>query len=309
MKPSLDRRDFLKQSLLLSATALTGFISFPKKLFSATTSSAVDLSVITGTDPFNDTIKAVEALGGMSKFVHKGSKVGLLLNSPWEKPGTYTNPDVALALLKMCVDAGVGDIHSIECANLNYWKRSKLYGKYEKKIALIKSNSDKTMVKIEKGKSLKEAEIMKSYMDCDVVINVPIIKHHDGTHYTCTLKNIMGATSGPTNQFFHFNKAKPEGSWVGDVENLSQCIADANLIRKPDLCVVDATEFITTNGPYGPGKLKKANKIVAGVNRVSVDAYCVTLLDLNPMDLTLIRHASEHGLGEMDLKKLNIKEA
>ncbi len=309
MKPSLDRRDFLKQSLLLSATALTGFISFPEKLFSAAISPAIDISVVTGTDPFNDTIKAVEALGGMSKFVNKGNKVMLLINSQFENPGTYTHPEVALAVMKMCIDAGASEFYSNNNSVKKYWKRSKLSDSYEKELSQLKIIGDNVKVKIEKGKSLKEAEILKSYMECDVIINIPIVKHHDGTHFTCTLKNIMGATSWQTNQYFHFKGAKQNENPYANFDNLSQCIADANLIRKPDLCVVDATEFITTNGPFGPGKIKKANKIVAGVNRVSVDSYCSSYQDLNPNDVLSIRYASEHGLGEIDLKKLNIKEA
>jgi hypothetical protein len=54
--------------------------------------------------------------------------------------------------------------------------------------------------------------------------------------------------------------------------------------------------------------LKKENKIIAGTNSVSVDAYSATLLGLTPSDISMIRYASEHGLGEMDLKKLTINE-
>jgi uncharacterized protein (DUF362 family) len=80
------------------------------------------------------------------------------------------------------------------------------------------------------------------------------------------------------------------------------------LVRVPNLCVVDATEFIITNGPAGPGELRKAHQVVAGMSCVSVDAFCATMLGLTPNDVSMIRYASEHGIGEMDLKKLTIKE-
>ena len=122
----------------------------------------------------------------------------------------------------------------------------------------------------------------------------------------------MGACSSSTNRFFHQGSGKGGllryFRYYDDIEFLSQCIADVNSIRKPNLCIVDATEFITTNGPSGPGELKKAQKIVAGTNCVSVDAYCSTLLGLQPDEVLMIRYASEHGIGEMDLKKLTIKE-
>ena len=72
--------------------------------------------------------------------------------------------------------------------------------------------------------------------------------------------------------------------------------------------IVDATEFVTTNGSAGPGELKKAHKVIAGTNCVSVDAYCSTVLGLIPQDVLMIQYAHEHGLGEIDIKKLTIKE-
>jgi uncharacterized protein (DUF362 family) len=51
-----------------------------------------------------------------------------------------------------------------------------------------------------------------------------------------------------------------------------------------NLCVVDATIVLGTNGPAGPGDLLKPQKIVAGTDPVAVDAYCVTLHSRKPQD-------------------------
>ncbi len=309
MIKQIDRREFIKQSVTLSVTTMAGLTSLPKVLFGGYHPAGIDISIVNGKDFFASTVKAVEQLGGIGKFVWKKSKVGLLINSPWDKPGTYTNPDVALAVLKMCLDAGAKEIYSIEGASSGYWKRSKLYQQFEKEIDAIQSNSDKTAADIPKGKSLKEAKISKVLLECDVFINIPIVKNHEGTHFTANLKNMMGACAGSTNRFFHQGSGKGGiFSYYADPDFLSQCIADVNLLRKPELCVVDATEFVTTNGPGGPGEIKQAHKVVAGANPVSVDAYCATLLGLIPGDVSMIRFASEHGLGEIDMKKLNVKE-
>lgn len=309
MKGRIDRREFIKQSVAVGITAAAGSASFPSVLLGTSLSPKIDISIVNGTDYFTNTLKAVDGLGGMGAFVRKGTKVGLLINSPWNKPGTYTNPDVAFAVLKMCLDAGAKEIYSIEDASTNYWKRSRLYDTFENEVARVQAGDSKTTVKIEKGKSLKEADISKTLLECDVLINVPIVKNHQGTNFTGNLKNIMGACSSSTNRYFH--KGSGKGglfSYYADIEFLSQCIVDVNSIRKPDLCVVDATEFVTTNGPSGPGELKKAHKIVAGTNYVSVDAYCTTLLGLKPDDVLMVRYASELGLGKIDLKKITIKE-
>jgi uncharacterized protein (DUF362 family) len=309
MNNSIGRREFIKRSFAASITAMAGIPDLSSIAGGDTSTSKYDIAVANGTDYFDSTIKAVEALGGIKRFVSRGSRVGILVNSPWNKPGTYTNPDVALAVLKMCLDAGAREIISLESASNSYWKRSKLYKKFENEVGSIKSGDSKINVGIPHGRSLKTADVSKSLIECDVYINVPIVKNHEGTQFTANLKNVMGACSGSTNRFFHKGSGKSSlFGYYDDVEFLSRCIAEVNLVRQPDLCVADAGEFVINNGPAGPGELKKAGKIVAGTKCASVDAYCSTLLDLKPSDVIMIKYANELEMGEIEIEKLRIRE-
>jgi len=134
---------------------------------------------------------------------------------------------------------------------------------------------------------------------------MPITKDHAGNKFTGTMKNLMGLNSPANNRTFHRPNWKTDPN---DVAHLEQSIVDLNKAVKPALNVVDATEFITTNGPFGPGELIKPQKVVAGTDRVAVDAYCAGLWGLKPEDIVQIKRASEQGLGEMDLGKLSVKE-
>ena len=58
----------------------------------------------------------------------------------------------------------------------------------------------------------------------------------------------------------------------------------------------------------GPGELIKPGRIVAGSDRVAVDAYCATLLGFQGAEITAIKHASERKLGEIDLRKAGVLE-
>ncbi len=313
MTRKINRRTFITESAKLGLSALVGSSVLPRMCNGASTvvsgAGSADITVVTGEDYFNNTINAVTLLGGMEKFIAKGVKVGLLVNSSFKNPGTYVMPEVALAAIKMCYDAGAKEITLLNKTPEEYWGRSGLSKKYSSEIKKLKPAADSFIkVKIPQGKALKEAEIVKALTECDVFINIPKTKDHSGTKFTGTMKNMMGATSRTTNGFFHFGANSEAKDPYNDVPFLSQCIADLNLIRRPHLCIADATEFITTNGPFGPGKITKPRHVIAGVDGIAVDSYCATLLELSGKDVIMIRKGHEQGLGEIDLKKLNIQK-
>jgi uncharacterized protein (DUF362 family) len=312
MTKEITRRSFIKKSAAIAATSVVGgnilssIVRGKWDLVHA--AQQVDLSVVKGTNYFNSTIKAVEQLGGMQKFVTKNSKVAILINSPFTNPGTHVNPDVALAVVKMCYDAGAKEIYSLKGESRGYWRKGSLADELKDEIESLKrDNGNYVTYEISEGKSLKKASITKNLFKCDVFINVSVTKDHAGTNFSCILKNMMGAAPHSTNRFFHRGTSGTK-NWDEDLDHLSQCIADINLIRKPDLCVADSTEFIVTNGPFGPGKIIKPRKVVAGVDRVLVDTYCCKLLGFDAKNIAMIPKAVEHGLGEMDLSKANIQE-
>lgn len=304
MAHSITRRSFIKNSTALGIGSFMAGTFAP--LMGSAAEDKIDISAIQGTNYFDNTVKAVEMLGGMNQFVSRGSRVALLINTAFRYPGTIVNPTISLAVVKMCVDAGAKEIITIPGASKRYWGRATQADKYKDVIASLQPAGSYTNVEIPKGISLKKAEVVKSLLDCDVFIDIPISKDHTGTGFTGNLKNFMGACPYSTNRFFHHG-SNAKGAY-DDVGFLSQCIADVNLVRKPDLCVVDATEFVTTNGPFGPGKLKKLDKVVAGTDRVAVDTYCCRFLGLEGSKVAMIQKAFEHGLGEIDLTMLTVKE-
>lgn len=301
----VNRRDFLKKGILIGA----GVTLLPKigeaNLFKSVSS---DIAAVTGTNYFASTIKTIEMLGGISKFVPKGSKVGIIINAPnwWAKPGSHTNTDVVLATLKMLNDAGAKEIIYLLPVADEFYKRSQKSEQYASLTKSVKKDSGEYKeIEIPKGVSLKKAKVIKDIFDCDIFINIPVNKHHAGTNYSNCLKNFMGNCNGDTNHFFH---SAPGKDGHEDFEFLSQCIADVNLIRKPDLCISDATEVLKTNGPAGPGEIIKPNKVFAGTDPVAMDAYGSTILGNRPEDIRSTVLASKHGIGSLDIKNLNIKE-
>jgi uncharacterized protein (DUF362 family) len=163
-----------------------------------------------------------------------------------------------------------------------------------------------TEVSFPHGQVLKKAEIAKGMLDCDVLINMPIAKHHDGVRFTGAVKNMMGGQSRKTHRFFHFSTGG--SGYYDDIEFLTQCIADLNLLRKPDLYIMDGTEMITENGPFGPGRLVKHQKVIAGTDRVAMDVYGANLLGLEGEEILTTQKAYAYGMGEINLSSLHIQE-
>jgi uncharacterized protein (DUF362 family) len=306
----MDRRGFIYRGTgLVAGGMLLNFA--PLKLFAENTYP--DLCKVKSTDYYNATFRAVHELGGIKRFVPAGSSVGFLINSGFEEPGTYPHPDIALALLFLCWEAGAGEIVMLQPVLNEYWRRSEKFAQHRfiiNELEQVKTNEFpavyneddfRMMESIDGAVSLKNVEIVKKVSEVDVFISVPILKHHGSTILTGALKNMMGLTTRKTNVTFHL------GSGVrNDPEYLAQCIADLNLVRKPDLTVADAIEFITGNGPSGPGPLKRMDVVIAGTDPVAVDAFGATCLDMAPSDVLTVSRAHDLGIGEMDLEKLSI---
>ncbi len=307
----LTRRSFLKKTAAAGAVSFMGESAFRHLMDSPAVLLAGeqnDVVSVKGQNNYVSTLSAIEKIGGIGAFVSKGDRVGLLVNSPFKNFGASVNPDVALAVIKLCADAGVREIRYLKDPHRGYWERTATAKKFTAEMKLLKYESgDRRKVEIKAGIKLKDAKVNQDLFGCDTFINVSIAKHHDGVHYSGALKNMMGLCPFSTNSYFHFG-GKLEFGFYGDVDHLSQCIADLNLVRQPDLCISDATAVLTENGPYGPGKIIKPHQVIAATNPVSLDAYACQLLGKKADDILMIRKAASHNLGEMDLGKLVIAE-
>jgi uncharacterized protein (DUF362 family) len=312
MAEKMTRRSFIKRSAAMGATTVIGgtMITSCGKGRGRGKRTDIDIAVAHGTDYFADTMKAVEELGGMECFVPEGSSVAILANPQRNNPGAFTKPQILKAAVQMCKKAGAGEICCISQLPDANWEGTGL-----KKVVtdegiklVIVDRQDDTQFKpvpIPNGTALKEAMIMNVLYDYDVFIDMPITKDHAGNKFTGTMKNLMGLNGGTCNRSFH------KENWTTDMDaiaHLEQCIADLNTVVTPDLCIVDATEFITTKGPFGPGDIVKPQKVVAGTDRVAVDAYCCTLWGLQAKDIMQITKAYDLGVGEIDLNKKKLKE-
>lgn len=309
-KMKLNRREFIGAAAGLGAALIAGCGSKEKSGAStgytlrAPKFDAKTLAVATGDDPAKNTRAAVEALGGMGKLVRGGDFVVIKPNIAWGRPAQNactTNPDVVAEIIKMCKEVGAEKILVVDHVNdkpaegvLGITGIKAAAEKAGAGVMAAQNESNFRIIEIPEGKSIVSDTCIKEILKADVFINVPIAKTHSETKLTLGMKNLMGCNWD--RQAWHQS-------------DLSQCIVDYVSAVRPDLTILDANRILLTNGPKGPGETKDVKKVIAGVDPVAVDAYGASLFNLKPEDVSHIKMASERGLGEIDIKKMNVKMA
>ncbi|MDF2570141.1 MAG: hypothetical protein K0R55_1745 [Sporomusa sp.] len=260
------------------------------------------LIISEGTDPTALIEKGFAALGGIGALVQKGATVVIKPNfSVPRKPeeAATTNPSLVAAVVKQCLAAGAKEVKVIDypfssppvCLTNSGIKEA--VESVGGKAYAINAQSFYTQVDTG-GKVLKTALFSKDVINADVLINFPILKHHNMTKVTLGMKNMMGLVWD--RGYFHRT-------------DLMQCIAELTAFRKPHLTIVDATRGIIDNGPMGPGTIHQWNQVIFGVDPVAVDSYAATLFGVKPAEIDYITAAAQLGVGEMNLQKLTIVKA
>jgi len=312
MTRKIDRREFVKSSARLGVSLALGSGLATERVLARTAAAGpdkADVAVAISADHGKAARKAVEMLGGMKAYVGKGSRVAILINVQSKNPGTYTKPEILRTVIRMCREAGAAEVNVLSLLGQKNWDDLGLSGLISEEGAnlrlLERDGPHFRTVPVPDGRALKEARVLAAVYEHDAFFNMPVTKDHAGNRFTGSLKNLMGVSSGPSNRTFHKENWKTDPA---DIAHLDQCIVDLNKTVKPALNIVDATEIITTNGPFGPGELSKPQKVIAGLDRVAVDATCCQLWGLRPAEIIMIARGAEQGLGVMDPARIAVRE-
>ena len=295
----MDRRRFLK-------TAAVGgmglVIPSRNDLHAAIPQRLPDLAVVRGPTPEKIVRLAVEALGGMKRFVSRGDVVVVKPNIAWDRVPEQagdTNPEVVAAVVRLCYEAGARTVKVFD-RPVNDPRRCYVQSGIEpsaKAVGADVYHVDKRKFKETEinGLALKSWPLYTDIFEADKVINVPIAKHHGLAKLTMSMKNWMGMMGG-SRRMIH--------------QKLDESLVDLAMKAKPCLTVLDAVRILTANGPQGGDlkDVKKLDTVVAGTDQIAIDSYGATLFGMHGKDLGYVRIAAEHHFGVMDLNKLQIKK-
>lgn len=261
-----------------------------------------DLVVTKNSSPSTLVRKSVDALGGIKRFVSRGDVVVVKPNIGWDRTpeqAANTNPEVVLELIKMAYEAGAKKVKVFD-RTCNEPERCYINSGIAKIVRSVDGEishvSDRGFIRVDlpRARLLKSWLVYKEALEADVLINVPVAKHHGLTGVTLAMKNWMG--------FLGDDRGKIH-------QDIHQNLADINTLFKAKLTVIDAIRILVANGPSGGNldDVRKLDTIIASTDCIAADSYGATLFGLKGSDLGYVRNGYNIGLGEIDLTKLKIR--
>ena len=308
----LTRRQFVRLAMAVGlGTALTacGGQELPTLEAVAPTQPApvgdhAYLAVARGQEPMAITRAALAAIGGIERFVKSGADVivkpNICVDYRSYEYGATTNPEVVAALVELCLGAGAKRVRVMDMpfggSPESAYARSGIEaavkaagGKME-----VMNRAKFREVEIPTGRDLSSWEVYQDILTADVVIDVPVAKHHNLTRLSLAGKNLLGVILRPGRMHV----------------NLGQRTADLVSLVRPTLTVVDAVRTLMAHGPTGGNlsDVRLTNTVIASHDIVAADAYAATLFELTGTNVPYVKAAADMGLGTLDLESIKIEE-
>jgi uncharacterized protein (DUF362 family) len=255
-------------------------------------------------DPQEMVRQALTALGGMGRFIKPGDDVIIKPNicvayHTYEYAAT-TNPWVVGALVQLALGAGARRVRVMDYPFGGSAEQAYATSGIQEQVRSAGGQMEAmTQFKfvdadIPEGVDLRQCKIYDDVLKADVLIDVPIAKHHGLARLTLGMKNLMGII---------FDRPAMH-------RNLGQRLADLSSRVTPTLTVVDAVRMLMDHGPTGGSleDVRQADTLIVSPDIVAADSYAATLFGLKPDDLAYVRAGAQMGLGRSDLDSLKIEE-
>jgi uncharacterized protein (DUF362 family) len=306
----LNRREFIKLTGAAAAgLALIGAGCAPQSTGRRTPPDPAGdqayLSVARGGDVEAITRTAIAALGGIERFVKSGDDViikpNICVDYHTAEYAATTNPTVVATLVSLCLGAGARRVRVMDrpFPGIDPESAYEVSGIAEAVKAASGGMEVMSPVKfvetaIPEGRDLTEWDVYQDVLNANVLINVPIAKHHNLARLSLGIKNLLGVITRP-NQMH---------------KNLGQRAADLASLVRPTLTVVDAVRILVNHGPTGGSlnDVQQTDTVIASHDIVAADAYAATLFDLTGADVAYVKAASDMGLGTLDLDGVRVEE-
>ncbi len=150
---------------------------------------------------------ALAALGGIERFVKQGHDViikpNICVDYHTPEYAATTNPTVVACLTTLCLGAGAKRVRVMDMPFGGAPDSAYAISGIEEAVKAaggemeIMSPVKFSKFDIPEGKSIKNWEIYRAILEADVLIDVPIAKHHSLARLTLGAKNLLGTVKSP----------------------------------------------------------------------------------------------------------------
>ena len=279
---------------------------FPVRLFSNSGKSST-VYEISG-DPASAVKKLFAALGGIKNLIDGDLSAASVLVKPNlclphnDSNGTITSVALVKEVCEYLINEGVGRViiadHTLQTSDKFETNQIVIYARSNPKISLMLANEQRYFAPRQlEGKVLKNTETLKILEKVNYFINLATAKHHNATHVSLAIKNLMGVIWD--RQVFHTEI------------NLDQALADLAMAVRPGLNIIDASRVLLNRGPVGPGPLEKPAQLYASTDILAVDAVVTSAYNFGGRSLSAkeVAHlwaAYKSGVGEIDPDKIEV---
>jgi uncharacterized protein (DUF362 family) len=273
----MNRRQFLKDAsttmgaVMFAPSLLHGFDAAP---------SISHVAFVKTTDRAAGVKRAIDLLG-LDKFRGKDLFIKPNFNSSDPTPGS-TSEDTLVAVLRQLKAmgagpltlgdrSGMGDTREVMSKKSAFQMGKELGAKVVVFDEL--ASDDWELLKPQDSHWEQGFALPRAVRKAGGVVQTCCLKtHRYGGHFTLSLKNSVGfaAKLVPGNSYNFMQE-------LHSSPNQRRMIAEINTAYKPDLILLDGVQAFTNGGP-DKGKIVQSNVILAGTDRVAIDAVGVALL-------------------------------
>jgi uncharacterized protein (DUF362 family) len=286
----MKRRDFLK------ALLGTAFYASGRRVF-ALDVDHFDVGIAVDSDYERAVRSAIDLVGGIRSYVRPGDIVAVKPNMAFNSAPEFratTHPLVVRTVIHLCFEAMASKVYlfdrtvsnpRLSYVNSGIQEAAREAGARVEFADTINSRTYKS-VGIPAGSHLKESTVFHRVLESDVLINVPVAKHHSSAGLTLGMKNMMGVT-GDNRSRWHWQ--------------LHDAISDFNLVVPSHLTVIDATTIMTRGGPTGGSLsfLQRKDTVIASANVIQADSEAAKLFGIDAASVGYLRLGQTKGIGAL----------
>lgn len=245
--------------------------------------------------------RMIELLGGINSLVLPFQEVLIKPNWVTDKDystGAVTHPEVIKECIKQVLKCGaakvyVGDSSFVGKDTEDAIVQSGLREVESSRVKLIDfKKSTYIPVAIPNAYRYRRLHMPREVMECQTIINIPVMKTHDCMPVTLGLKNMKGVLQDKDKRRFH--------SW-----GLEEGVIDTNRVALADLTIIDGIIGMEGDGPLN-GTPANSKLLIASFDPLAAEVVAIRAMGFDPEQMEYIQMAYKAGFGKKDFTNINI---